>query len=133
MSTSILNSLSTGHNLSFVHYNIQSISSKLDLLHAELFHFDILAFTETWLSASVETDDLLLESYNKPERKDRIGDPHGGVMLYVKETIFYKLREDLEIRGLENIWIALASNHKRILFGVFFIDHPILMPITFQI
>ena len=63
----------------------------------------LLAFTETWLSASVETDDLMLESYNKPERKDRVGDPHGGVMLYVKETIFYKRREDLEIRGLENI------------------------------
>ena len=120
MSTSMLNSFSTGHNLSFVHYNIQSISSKLDLLHAELFHFDILAFTETWLSASVETDDLMLESYNKPERKDRIGDPHGGVMLYVKETIFYKRREDLEIRGLENIWIELANNHKRILFVIFY-------------
>ena len=120
MSTSLLNSFSTGHNLSFVHYNIQSISSKLDLLHAELFHFDILAFTETWLSASVETDDLMLESYNKPERKDRVGDPHGGVMLYVKETIFYKRREDLEIRGLENIWIELANNHKRILFGIFY-------------
>ena len=75
---------------------------------------------ETCLSASVETDDLMLESYNKPERKDRIGDPHGGVMLYVKETIFYKRREDLEIRGLENIWIELANNHKRILFGIFY-------------
>ena len=41
MSTSILNSFSSGHNLSFEHYNIQSISSKLDLLHAELFYFDI--------------------------------------------------------------------------------------------
>ncbi|MCG7868583.1 MAG: endonuclease/exonuclease/phosphatase family protein [Candidatus Thiodiazotropha taylori] len=120
MSTSILNSFSSGHNLSFVHYNIQSISSKLDLLHAELFHFDILAFTETWLSASIETNDLMLESYNKPERKDRVGDHHGGVMLYVKETIFYKRREDLEIRGVENIWIELANNHKRILFGIFY-------------
>ena len=62
----------------------------------------------------------MLESYNKLERKDRVGDPHGGVMLYVKETIFYKRREDLEIRGLENIWIELANNHKRILFGIFY-------------
>ena len=58
MPTSTFNSFSSGHNLSFVHYNIQSISSKLDLLHVELVHFDILAFTETWLSASVDTDDL---------------------------------------------------------------------------
>ena len=119
-STSIFSSLSSGHNLSFVHYNIQSIASKLDLLHAELFHFDILAFTETWLSASVDTDDLMLESYNQPERKDRVGDCHGGVILYVKETLFYKRRVDLEIRGVENIWIELANNHKRVLFGVFY-------------
>ncbi|MCG7870185.1 MAG: hypothetical protein JAY74_27935 [Candidatus Thiodiazotropha taylori] len=85
-----------------------------------MFHFDILAFTETWLSASVDTDDLLLESYNQPERKDRVGDNHGGVILYVKETLFYKRRDDLEIRGVENIWIELANNHKRVLFGVFY-------------
>ena len=85
MSTSIFSSLSSGHNLSFVHYNIQSIASKLDLLHADLFHFDILAFTETWLSASVETDDLMPESYNQPEHKDRVGNCHGGLILYVKE------------------------------------------------
>ena len=64
MSTSIFSSLISGHNLKFVHYNIQSIASKLDLLHAELFNFDILAFfTETWLSASVDTDDLNSNGY----------------------------------------------------------------------
>lgn len=68
MSTTLFNSLSSGHNLSFVHYNIQSISSKLDLLHAELFHFDVLAFSETWLSALTDTADLMLESYNRPCR-----------------------------------------------------------------
>ena len=120
MSTSIFNSIGFSHNLSFVHYNIQSISSKLELLHAELFHFDILAFTETWLSPTVDTDDLMLQSYNRPERKDRVDDSHGGVMLYVKETILYKRRADLEIRGIENIWIDLINNHKRILFGIFY-------------
>ena len=97
MSTSIFNSKSFNHYLSFVHYNIQSISSKLELLHAELFHFDILAFTKTWINPSVDTDDLMLQSYNRPERKDRVDDNHSGVMLYVKETILYKRRADLEI------------------------------------
>ena len=88
MSTSIFNSISFNHNLSFVHYNIQSILSKLELLHAELFYFHILAFIETWLSPSVDTDDLMLQSYNRPEHKDRVDDNHGGIMLYVKETYF---------------------------------------------
>ena len=40
--------------------------------------------------------------------------------LYVKETLFYKRRRDLEIRGVGDIWIELANNHKRVLFGVFY-------------
>ena len=39
-----------------------------------------------------------------------------------KENLYYKRRVDPEIGGVENIWIELAENHKRILFGVFFID-----------
>ena len=101
-------------------YNVQSIVPKLDILHAELIAFDILAFSETWLNPSVETDDLVLESYNKPERKDRDGDSHGGVLIYVKNGIHYKRRDDLEVRGIESIWIELANHHKRILFGLFY-------------
>ena len=104
----------------FVHYNVQSIFSKLDILHTELFDFDILAFTETWLTPAIETDDVLLRSYNAPERKDRVEDNHGGVMLYVKDGIHYKRRGDLEIRAIESIWIEIANNHKRILFGLFY-------------
>ena len=58
-----------GHNLSIVHYYIQSITSKIDWLHLKLFHFDQKPFTEIWLSASVDADNLMLESYNQPERK----------------------------------------------------------------
>ena len=35
------------------------------------------------------------------------------------DALFYKRRGDLEIKGDENIWIELANNHKRVLFGVF--------------
>ena len=90
------------HNLSIVHYNVQSIFPKLEVLHTELIDFDILAFSETWLNDSINTDDLLLHSYNTPERKDRSGDTQGGgVMLYVKEGIHYKRRKDLELRNIE--------------------------------
>lgn len=120
VSATILSSLNTSHNLSFVHYNVQSILPKLEILHAELTEFDILAFTETWLSPVDNIEDLLLQTYNIPERKDRIGDNHGGVILYVKEGIHYKRRKDLEIRGIESIWIEIVNKHKRILFGLFY-------------
>ena len=62
----------------------------------------------------------MIDSFSKPERKDRVGDSHGGVILYVKDFIFYKRRADLELRGIENIWIEIVIKHKHILFGLFY-------------
>ena len=112
--------LTPNYTLSSVHYNVQSLASKLEVLHAELFHFDILAFTETWLNSSLSTSDIHLQSFNSPERKDRVGDSHGGVIIYVKEGLHYRRRQDLEPRGIECIWIELSNNHKRTLFGLFY-------------
>ena len=81
---------------------MQSILNKLDILQAELSEFDILAFTETWLTPQIDTDELELATYFKPERKHR-ETGHGGVILYIKETLRYKRRADLEIRGIECI------------------------------
>ena len=64
------------HHLSFVHYSVQSICSKLKLLHAAQINFDVLA---------ILTEGLCLESYKKnPENKDRTADSHGvGVCVCV--------------------------------------------------
>ena len=120
VSTDVFTHLNLNHNLSFVQYNVQSIVNKLDVLQAELFEIDILSFTETWLNPNISTEDIMLQSYNTPERKDRPGDPHGGVMIYVKDGIFYKRRMDLEIRGVESIWIEVIHNHRSILYGLFY-------------
>ena len=113
--------LSTLQNkLSIVHYNVQSITRKIDILSSELFEFDILAFSETWLNPSISKETLLIQSYREPERKDRQGNSHGGVMIYVKDSIYYKRRLDLEPRGIECIWIELVLKHKHILFGLFY-------------
>ena len=47
LSNTLLDALKLNHHLSFVHNNIQSIASKLDILQTELFDFDVFAFTET--------------------------------------------------------------------------------------
>ena len=120
MSSSILDSLNLNHHLSFVHYNVQSILTKLEILNTELLDFDILAFSETWLSSAVKDEDLLLQLFNSPERKDRVGDRYGGVIVYIKEGIHYKRRKDLEVRGVECIWVEIINKHKHILFGLFY-------------
>ena len=88
MPSTVFNSLTLNHNLSFVHYDIQSILPKTDLLYAELIEFDTLAFSETWLHpAIIDIDDLIFEHYQVQERKDRARDNHGGMIIYVKEGI----------------------------------------------
>ena len=110
--------LSNFHHLSFIHYNVQSVRSKIDILSAELSDFDILSFTETWLHPNIKTDDLFIQSFQNPERKDRTDDPHGGVMVYVKDNLNYMRRLDIELPGIECLWIEIILKHKRILFGV---------------
>ena len=56
-SSSSQNHSNLSHNLSFVHYNVQSIFNKLDIRENQLFKFGILAFTETWLNPAVQSDD----------------------------------------------------------------------------
>ena len=42
------------------------------------------------------------------------------MMLYVKEGLHYKRRDDLELRNIECIWIEVSNSHKRILVGLFY-------------
>lgn len=61
-----------------------------------------------------------MQSFYPPERKDRAGDSHGGVMLYVKDSLYYLRRRDLEPRGIECLWIELTLKHKHVLLGLFY-------------
>ncbi|MCG8048051.1 MAG: hypothetical protein N0E48_20935, partial [Candidatus Thiodiazotropha endolucinida] len=61
------------NNFSIVHYNVQSILNKVDLLGTELKNFDIICLTETWLNQGVTDDIVTIEGY-KLYRRDRIGD-----------------------------------------------------------
>ena len=119
-SFSSISSIDTSNYFSFIHYNVQSILTKLDILLTEFKDFDILAFSETWLGTSIPTEDLLLDSFHTPERKDRPNDNHGGVILYVKNKYYYKRRSDLEIQGVESIWIEIYQSPHPLLFGVFY-------------
>ena len=83
--------------------------------------FDVLSFTETWLNDLHSSDQILFPSFKFPERKDRIGDRHGGVILYVINNVAYKRRYDLELNRLENIWAETKlSSSRNVLYGVFY-------------
>ena len=104
---------------SVVHYNVQSIASKLDIIKAELCNFDVLTFTETWLDASLSNDDLKINGFDI-FRRDRTSDRYGGILTYVRSNLISKRRTDLEITEIENLWIEIKVNTKHVLLGTFY-------------
>ena len=50
-------------NLSMVHYNVQSLASKTDIIEPELTNFDIISLTETCLNDSISNKALSLMSF----------------------------------------------------------------------
>ena len=57
------------NNVSFLHLNVQSIVSKLDIITAEYSIYDILSFTdftESWLKSNINDETLKLPGYKSP-------------------------------------------------------------------
>ncbi len=103
--------------LSVMHLNIQSLKPKLDILQIESQPYDLLIFTETWLSQITSNGDLYISNFNLPFRCDRPARHGGGVAIYVREGIHATRRSDLEVNGIESVWIEIITNRKKIIIG----------------
>ena len=68
-------------NFSVVHYNVQSVQDKLDIIEPEYSNFGLVSLTETWLNNSVLSQDLVFNDFHLPFRRDRVGDSHGGILV----------------------------------------------------
>lgn len=103
-----------------VHVNARSLSTKVDLFTAESHAFDIITVSETWLSDNDLNDNLLLPHFHPPVRQDRLGDRHGGVAIYVRNTLVCKPRPDLHVHGLEAVWVETKLGQQSFLVGSFY-------------
>ena len=74
---------------SIVHYNVQSIANKMNLIQSELCNFDVIYITESWLDDRTSDDDIKIENF-KLFIRDRPGDHHGGICVYVRYNVFFK-------------------------------------------
>ena len=97
ISTSSLEMLS---NHQFI---IQSIIPKMDIIRSEADAYDVPLFTESWLKPDISDTTVYIENFSQPFRNDRRNRLGGGVLAYVRESITYKRRHDLEINGLEDV------------------------------
>ena len=78
--------------------------------------YDIVVFTESWLSPKISNADLRIANFDPPyknDRDNRIGD---GVAIYVRRGITSSRRNDMIGGDIEAICIEVSiRNHKLLL------------------
>ena len=62
----------------------------------------------------------MFNEFQDPFMRDRVGDSHGGVIVYVKRVIPCKRRLDLELVNIEYVWIEIIVKNKKLLIGTFY-------------
>ena len=107
-------------SMKIAHSNIDSIRNKIDDITVELSDYDIICISETKLNASIPSSNLMINSYHIPIRKDRDYNNGGGLIVYIKNNIFFKRRDDLESNSIENIWVEIQSTKNKYLLGLFY-------------
>ena len=69
--------------------------------------YDIICINETWLDDKINTYEVSLDGYDLV-RKDRKR-TGGGVAMYIRNSISYKIREDIMPEGLETITVEIKK------------------------
>ena len=85
------------------HLNIRSLVKNIDQLRIYLSNkkYNILSVNKTMLDSSIPNDEININGYDIV-RKDRNRNG-GGVALYIRNVIDYKIRNDLMNEKLETI------------------------------
>ena len=88
--------------------NIRSFAPKIEELHAYIANasVDILCIVETWLQKHIDDNIVSLPRYNliRRDRRERI---HGGVCVYIRNTINFNILHDFSSNELEALWLDL--------------------------
>ena len=85
-------------------------------------NFDVICITESWLDGRTSDNEIKIENF-KLFRRDRPGDHHGGICVYVRNNIFSNRRHDLELPNIECLWVEIFKN-KIQLIGTFYRPPP---------
>ena len=105
----LINELNTKtNNFNILSLNCESINSKFDQINIiiEQFKrngctFNAVCLQESWLSDDTDTSLFQLDGYNLLLRKVKKNSNRGGLIVYLKDTIDYKL---IDIQANSNIW-----------------------------
>ena len=103
---------SKGLKLGFL--NIHHVVPKMDQVR-ELIQTQnpcILGLSETFLNDNIDDNLLHVANYSL-ERRDRRGQEGGGVLCFIKNSISYVRRTDLEPDDMEIIWIEIIHEYSK--------------------
>lgn len=108
----ILKDLLKKKGVSILHQNVRGLLYNKPAIEELVFsnkEIDVLTLSETHISAEENHDFFHLSGYNF-EQRHRVNGSGGGVGVYIKNSIDYIRRTDLEKDGLENIVIEIVVN-----------------------
>ena len=85
-----------------------SLAPKMDEVRAvaQITCPDFISITETWLQSHIHSNVVELNGYNLI-RKDRQEGTHGGIYIYIKDSIKLSVLDTLSISSLEVLWVKL--------------------------
>ena len=108
-----LNSLPNKKGFKMVFLNIVSLPRKIDEIRYSMFnkYIDLIGFNETRLDLNISDNMIDLNGYDIV-RKDRSRNG-GGVCIYLRSSINYKLRQDLIPSELEAVCVEINKPHSR--------------------
>lgn len=112
------------NNLNIAHVNVQSISAYYPDLLASIssIHLDALLLTETFLKPSLPSTQFALPGFVLI-RNDRIGNGCGGVAIYLRADISFKivsLSPPVYSESAEFMFLEILVHHSKILLAVFY-------------
>ena len=93
----------SGKGMHIGHLNVQGLSSKIDqiklMLRSKANSIHIFGMSKSKLKDYLHENAFCIDGYQKPIRKDRL-EGGGGIIVYIKEGVIFKRRNDLELDGL---------------------------------
>ena len=96
---------------SFLLSNVMSLSPKIDEVREVIRcgNYEFVSLVETWLQSHIHDNIINIQGYNLI-RRDRVEGTHGGVCVYIKDSIAFTVLDELYNSSFEILWISIRPN-----------------------
>ena len=102
--------------------NVMSLSPEIDEVLVSICNANLDFYcTETWLKNHTDNNFVLVSGYNIIPR-DRVSSDHGGICMYVRDSIRYDVLSDFMDENFEVLWVKIPRGILFIIVGAVY--HP---------